>query len=61
MNASKYRAVFKRLETDEEYRARVCGKWCTKHMGTALDEHVDWAHASKKDPKQRKIIEDVQP
>ena len=56
---TKYRSVFKRLETDEEYRARCCSPYCTIVTGSALDSHVQWAHGTRSKPMQRRIVEDV--
>lgn len=57
---AKYRSVFKRMETDDEYRKRCCSAWCQRDLkGVVLDNHIEWAHGSHKNPMQRRIIEDV--
>ena len=43
---------YKRLETDAEFRTRVCGKWCPTCGGQTLDEHSEAWHG-----RQRKIVE----
>jgi hypothetical protein len=54
-----YRNVFKRMETDAEYRKRCCGHWCRDYKDAELDAHVENIHGSKRNPMQRRIIEDV--
>ena len=60
---AKYRAVFKRMETDEELRARILDRigrsayktaWVNSLIGPGLDEEA-WFHCQM----QRRIVEDV--
>lgn len=63
MNNDKYRAVFKRLETDREYRERLAKSNRLTSLqyaqiyacGVGLDELGD----SLQPPVQRRIVEDV--
>lgn len=52
--------LYLRMETDDEYRKRCCREWCYSgsRKGVFLDEHIESVHGSKKDPMQRKMIED---
>jgi hypothetical protein len=59
MSGADYRKVFKRMETDDEYRKRCCREWCAKRTGVELDEHIEDIHGSRRNPLQRRIIEDV--